>query len=141
MKRGALPTARRLARLQSDQAGDAVRQVRAFHDDTQRNLQQLEAYRDRLSASSQTGQLSDGQMLRSRAAFTQVADSAVSSARESCVGAERQLKETLQRWHQAREKERILGERVKANDREEKRERERREEASQQPAPGSEPQF
>lgn len=127
MKPGALPTVRRLARIQSDQAGDAVRQVRAYQDASKRNLQQLEAYRERLSVSSQTGEVSDGQALRSRAAFTRVADSAVSSARKSCEGAERQLKETLQHWYQAREKERILGERVKTNDREAERERERRE--------------
>lgn len=140
MKRGALPTARRLARLQSEQAGDAVRQVRAFHDDAQRNLEQLEAYREGLSASRQAGELSDGLSLRSRAAFSQVADSAVSSARKNCAGAEHQLKETLQRWHQAREKERILGDRVRANDREAERERERREEANQ-PVSGPEPRF
>lgn len=130
MKPGALPTIRRLAKLQSDQAGDAVRQTRAARADVEQNLMQLEAYRQNLGPAGQTGQISDGQSLRGRAVFAAVADTALKSARQTRDDLETLLKKKLDGWYQAREKERILGKREDAIARQAEREREKRETAS-----------
>ena len=126
MKLNRLDLIRRLAGIQDERAGEAVRVQRQLRDaaDQQRNL--LTGYRRGLSLTLGETNEHDGQALRARSAFIDVAEAACQDAQRQLASSEAQLREALQRWSQARERSRAVADKYDHARRRAQREQERR---------------
>jgi len=99
---------RRLAGIQDERAGEAVRTQRQMRDDADRQRNLLAGYRRGLSLTIGERNEHDGQALRARSAFIDVAEAACRDARRQLASSEAQLREALQRWSEARERTRVV---------------------------------
>lgn len=124
MKLTRLDLVRRLAGIQDERAGEAVRTQRQTRDAARHEQAMLDAYRQSLCL-ARGGDEQSGQALRARAAFIDVADAACDQAQRQLASSETQLQEALRRWSEARERARIIRDKYAAAQRQVERGKER----------------
>lgn len=108
MKINSLNLMGRLSRIRDEQAGEAVKTQRAVVDQMREQARMLAEYRRSMSLSKASGREQNGQSLRARGAFMDVADNAVHEVRQQLAGSEEELKRALYRWADTRQRRRVL---------------------------------
>lgn len=126
MKLNRLDLIRRLAGIQDERAGENVRLQRHLRDVAERQSKLLAGYRQRLSLTIGERNEHDGQALRARSAFIEVAEAACHDAQCQLASSEAQLREALQRWSEARERSRVVADKFEHARRQALQEQERR---------------
>lgn len=108
MKLNRLALISRLAHINDEQAGDAVRQHLQALDAARREADLLDSYRRNLCVAKAEPLTYSGQTLRAYAAFVEIAESACTQARRLLAGSEAQVEDSLHDWAEARARTRVI---------------------------------
>lgn len=114
MKLDRLELIARLSRLRDEEAGKTVRECRTALDASRQQAGLLRDYRRNLSAARFTGGRSDGQALRTYAAFADVAEQAHEQAMAVVESTEKTYEQALQEWFAKRHKRQRLDDRYQS---------------------------